>query len=78
MKSRSEEFRAHIITERESWMVDNLDKNPSLTVEQNAAMIEPTGSSDRIHFAKSFTRKREAGAGFDLRDARKSASGKRS
>jgi isocitrate dehydrogenase len=36
-----EEFRAHIITERESWMVDNLDKNPSLTVEQNAAMIEP-------------------------------------
>jgi isocitrate dehydrogenase len=36
-----EEFRAHIITERESWMVDNLDKNPALTVEQNAAMIEP-------------------------------------
>jgi isocitrate dehydrogenase len=36
-----EEFRPHIITERESWMVDNLDKNPSLTVEQNAAMIEP-------------------------------------
>jgi isocitrate dehydrogenase len=36
-----EEFRPHIITERESWMVDNLDKSPSLTVEQNAAMIEP-------------------------------------
>ncbi len=36
-----EEFRSHIITERESWMVDNLDKNPSLTVEQNAVMIEP-------------------------------------
>jgi isocitrate dehydrogenase len=36
-----EEFRSHIITERESWMVDNLDKNPSLNVEQNAAMIEP-------------------------------------
>jgi isocitrate dehydrogenase len=36
-----EEFRSHIITERESWMVDNLDKNPALTVEQNAAMIEP-------------------------------------
>nr|HEV7955477.1 NADP-dependent isocitrate dehydrogenase [Candidatus Acidoferrales bacterium] len=36
-----EEFRPHIITERESWMVDNLDKNPALTVEQNAAMIEP-------------------------------------
>jgi isocitrate dehydrogenase len=36
-----DEFRAQIITERESWMVDNLDKNPQLTVEQNAAMIEP-------------------------------------
>jgi len=36
-----EEFRAQTITERESWIVDNLDKNPSFTVEQNAAMIEP-------------------------------------
>ena len=36
-----EEFRAQIITERESWIVDNLDKNPQLTAEQNAAMIEP-------------------------------------
>ncbi|HXL23266.1 MAG TPA: NADP-dependent isocitrate dehydrogenase [Candidatus Dormibacteraeota bacterium] len=36
-----EEFRAETITERESWIVDNLDKNPQLTVEQNAAAIEP-------------------------------------
>jgi isocitrate dehydrogenase len=36
-----EEFRNQIITERESWIVDNQDKNPNLTVEQNAAMIEP-------------------------------------
>jgi len=36
-----EEFRAQTITERESWIIDNLDKNPQLTVEQNAAMIEP-------------------------------------
>jgi len=36
-----EEFRAQTITERESWIVDNLDKNPALTVEQNAALIEP-------------------------------------
>jgi isocitrate dehydrogenase len=35
------EFRAHVITERESWIVDNKDKNPNLTPEQNAAMIEP-------------------------------------
>src|ERR1700726_259181 len=36
-----EEFRARTVTERESWIVDNLDKNPALTVEQNGAMIEP-------------------------------------
>jgi isocitrate dehydrogenase len=36
-----EEFRKQIITERESWIVDNQDKNPALTVEQNAAMVEP-------------------------------------
>ncbi|MGB6544711.1 MAG: isocitrate/isopropylmalate family dehydrogenase, partial [Candidatus Acidiferrales bacterium] len=35
------EFRDAIITERESWIVDNKDKNPALTVEQNAAAIEP-------------------------------------
>jgi len=36
-----EEFRAKTITERESWILDNLDRSRSLTVEQNAAMIEP-------------------------------------
>lgn len=36
-----EEFRADTVTERESWIVDNLDRNPALTVEQNAALIEP-------------------------------------
>jgi isocitrate dehydrogenase len=36
-----EEFRAQTITERETWIVDNVDKNPALTVEQNAALIEP-------------------------------------
>src|SRR3984893_2985884 len=36
-----EEFRAQTITERESWIIDNLDKNPQLAVEQNAALIEP-------------------------------------
>ncbi|HLH42218.1 MAG TPA: NADP-dependent isocitrate dehydrogenase [Bryobacteraceae bacterium] len=36
-----EEFRNQIVTERESWILDNLDKNPNLGVEQNAAMIEP-------------------------------------
>jgi isocitrate dehydrogenase len=36
-----EEFRSQVITERESWIVDNLDRNPGLTIEKNAAMIEP-------------------------------------
>ena len=29
------------MTERESWILDNLDSNSSLAVEQNASMIEP-------------------------------------
>src|SRR6266849_6475800 len=37
----TEEFRNHVVTERESWVVDNKDKNPSLTIEQNANLIEP-------------------------------------
>ncbi len=36
-----EEFRDQVVTERESWILDNKDKNPSLSVEQNAAMVEP-------------------------------------
>ena len=36
-----DEFREHVVTERESWILDNKDKNSNLTIEQNAAMIEP-------------------------------------
>ncbi|HLK33316.1 MAG TPA: NADP-dependent isocitrate dehydrogenase [Terriglobales bacterium] len=35
------EFRDQVITERESWILDNNDKNPNLSIEQNAAMVEP-------------------------------------
>jgi isocitrate dehydrogenase len=35
------EFRDRIVTERESWILGNLDRDPNLSVEQNAAMIEP-------------------------------------
>jgi isocitrate dehydrogenase len=35
------EFRADVVTEFESWVLGNVEANPSLTVEQNAAMIEP-------------------------------------
>jgi isocitrate dehydrogenase len=37
----TEEFRDQVITERESWIVDNKDKNPDLTVAQNAELVEP-------------------------------------
>jgi isocitrate dehydrogenase len=37
----TEEFRQQTVTERESWILDNKDKNPNLSVAQNAAMIEP-------------------------------------
>src|SRR5512142_2396545 len=30
-----EEFRDKVITERESWIIDNKDRNPNLTIEQN-------------------------------------------
>jgi isocitrate dehydrogenase len=36
-----EEFREQTVTERESWILGNLDANPHLTVEENALLIEP-------------------------------------
>ena len=37
----TEEFRDKVVTERESWIVDNKDKNPNLTVAHNAELVEP-------------------------------------
>jgi isocitrate dehydrogenase len=37
----TQEFREHIVTERESWILGNVDANPNITVEENAALIEP-------------------------------------
>src|ERR1700723_2153554 len=48
-----EEFRAQTITERESWIIDNLDKNPQLRVEENAALIEPGLEQATDAFKKS-------------------------
>src|SRR5271170_3775642 len=36
----TEEFRDQVVTERESWILDNKDKNPNLTVAQNAELVE--------------------------------------
>ena len=36
-----QEFRKDVVTERESWILGNLEANPNLTAEENAALIEP-------------------------------------
>jgi isocitrate dehydrogenase len=37
----AQEFRDKIVTERESWILDNKEKNPNLTIEENANLTEP-------------------------------------
>tara|TARA_Y100001968_G_scaffold309886_1_gene330273 strand:+ start:57384 stop:58808 length:1425 start_codon:yes stop_codon:yes gene_type:complete len=37
----TQEFRKECITERESWILSNLEKSPQLTIEENAKNIEP-------------------------------------
>jgi isocitrate dehydrogenase len=37
----TEEFREQVVTERESWIIDNLDRNPGLSIEDNAKLVEP-------------------------------------
>jgi isocitrate dehydrogenase len=35
------EFRDEIVTERETWILGNKEKNPDLTAEENAKMVDP-------------------------------------
>lgn len=37
----TQEFREKVVTERESWVLDNKDKQPDISVEENARLIEP-------------------------------------
>src|SRR6266550_5325787 len=37
----TQEFRNRVVTERESWILDNKDKNPNLSVKENADLVEP-------------------------------------
>jgi isocitrate dehydrogenase len=37
----TEEFRSEVVTERESWILDNKDRDANLSIEQNASKIEP-------------------------------------
>ncbi|HEX4005177.1 MAG TPA: NADP-dependent isocitrate dehydrogenase [Acidobacteriaceae bacterium] len=36
-----DEFRNGVVTERESWILGNVEANPGISVERNAALIEP-------------------------------------
>ncbi len=35
------EFRKECITERESWVLENIEQNPGISIEKNAQIIEP-------------------------------------
>jgi isocitrate dehydrogenase len=37
----TDEFRDKVVTERESWILDNKDKNPNLSIAENAELVEP-------------------------------------
>ena len=37
----TQEFRSETVTERESWILGNVEANPKITPEENAALIEP-------------------------------------
>jgi isocitrate dehydrogenase len=36
-----DEFREQVVTERESWIIDNQDRNADLSIEENAKAIDP-------------------------------------
>jgi isocitrate dehydrogenase len=36
-----DEFRDQIVTERESWILGNIEAHPGISIEENAALIEP-------------------------------------
>jgi isocitrate dehydrogenase len=50
-----DEFRGEIVTERESWILDNKDRDGNLSVEAIAAMIEPGLDQATDAFKKSIS-----------------------
>jgi isocitrate dehydrogenase len=49
----TQEFRAQTVTERESWILGNAEANPGISVEANAALIEPGMEFAPKNFAES-------------------------
>jgi isocitrate dehydrogenase len=48
----TQEFRGEVVTERESWILDNQDRDTLLSIERNAALIEPGLESATEDFRK--------------------------
>ena len=40
-KLATSEFRDHVVTQRESWILGNVDKDPGIGLEDNAKLVEP-------------------------------------
>ncbi|HEX4031064.1 MAG TPA: NADP-dependent isocitrate dehydrogenase [Terracidiphilus sp.] len=55
----TQEFRDHIVTERESWILGNLEANPNLTPAENAALVEPGIEFASKEFANSVVKEVE-------------------
>jgi isocitrate dehydrogenase len=55
----TEEFRDKVVTERESWIIDNKDKNSNMTAAENAAAIEPGIEFAPEEFRKSVAKEVE-------------------
>jgi isocitrate dehydrogenase len=52
----TQEFRDKVVTERESWILDNKDENPNLSVEENGNLVEPGLEFATEEFRKSVYR----------------------
>ncbi|MBI5516109.1 MAG: NADP-dependent isocitrate dehydrogenase [Deltaproteobacteria bacterium] len=57
------EFREHVVTERESWILGNKEARPDLSVAENAKMVEPGLDMAPEDFVKGVHREVEAALG---------------
>ena len=55
----TQEFRDQTVTERESWILGNLEQNPNLTAQENAALVEPGIEFASKEFANSVVKEVE-------------------
>ncbi len=73
----TQEFREQTVTERESWILGNVEANPKLTPEENAALIEPGIEFAPKEFGEGVVAEVKRGDRDDRRDRTATASGRR-